>query len=208
MVLNGIIAMIVFVIIGVVIAVLTQPNQTTAIVNSVSVVDVGLQLVSLMIGLAIAYGRWHFSEPDPGLTGRYDGGQPRQIVRVCVVISVIGSLLSFAVYLLAWLTGSDLLAGIVLLLIGLISGLAGIVAFFAQMLYVRWLAPRLPNAAVYKRAKTLMWLGPVLYTVGLLLLGLGPLIALVLYWNMLDKVRKDLKQIVAEAGPANPYAAG
>ena len=60
------------------------------------------------------------------------------------------------------------------------STLAFIVGFFAKMLYIRWLAPRLPSVRVFKRAKTLMWLGPVLYTFGLLLIGLGPLIALVL----------------------------
>ena len=43
-----------------------------------------------------------------------------------------------------------------------------------------------------------MWLGPLLQTVGLLLIGLGPLIALVMYWNMLDVMRKHIKRILAE----------
>ena len=44
----------------------------------------------------------------------------------------------------------------------------------------------------------MMWLGPLLFTVGALCIGLGPLVAVVLYWNMLDWVRRDLKRIRAE----------
>lgn len=52
-----------------------------------------------------------------------------------------------------------------------------------------------------------MWLGPLLATFGLVIIGLGPLIALVLYWNMLDWVRKDLKRIRAERRAGVPEAA-
>lgn len=198
-VLNGIIALIIMVIVGVLVSLAASGNPQSA-VTLVGPVDVGIEFITAAISLVIAYGWWLFSEADPKLSGFSDGGAPRQLVRVCVAISVAGTLASFAISLLAWLTSSSVIAGLVLLLITIVAALASIVAFFAQMLYVKWLAGRLPNAAVYKRSKTLLWLGPVLYTFGLLLLGLGPLIALVLYWNMLDKVRKDLRDIVSEGG--------
>ncbi len=204
-VLNGIIAMIIMVIISVAVRLASTGGQP-ATAPAITPLDVGLQMISFAIGLVIAYGWWLFSESDPRLTGEHAGGSARQVVRVCIAINVVASALSFVLYLLAWITGAALLAGIMLIGIGLVAGIAGIVAFFAQMLYVKWLAPRLPNEAVYKRSKTLMWLGPVLYTVGALLI-VGPLIALVLYWNMLDKVRKDLKGIVGAGGGGFPTPA-
>jgi hypothetical protein len=73
--------------------------------------------------------------------------------------------------------------------------------FFASMIYLRWLAPRLPDDRVFKRAKMLMWLGPLLMTVGAFIL-IGPLVALVLYYNLLNWVRLDLKRILGEQGIA------
>lgn len=80
----------------------------------------------------------------------------------------------------------------------LLSGVAWITQFFAAMLYVRWLARRVPDGRLHDKAKRFMWLGPVLYTVGIVLLMLGPLIALVMYWNMLDKLRKHIKAMLPD----------
>ena len=89
-----------------------------------------------------------------------------------------------------------------MVLLGVVSLLITIAYYIFQMLYIRWMATLLSNRKVYDRAKRLLWLGPLLMTVGLLLIGLGPIIALVLYWNMLDWIRKDLKAIRAEPAPA------
>ena len=48
------------------------------------------------------------------------------------------------------------------------------------------------------RAKTMMWLGPILYTVGAIACGLGPLVALILYYNLLNWVREGLQAIRAD----------
>lgn len=45
------------------------------------------------------------------------------------------------------------------------------------------------------------WLLPVIYVVGAIVV-IGPLIALVMYWNLLDRVRKHLKSIEATGMPA------
>lgn len=65
-----------------------------------------------------------------------------------------------------------------------------------------WLATRVPDYFIVKRTKTYMWLLPVLYIPGAALIGLGPLIALVLYWNLLDRLRKHVKSIIKHGGPA------
>ena len=71
--------------------------------------------------------------------------------------------------------------------------------FFSAMLYIRWLAPRIPNRRVDDRARLMMWLGPVLCTVGALACGLGPLIALILFYNLLDWMRQDIRRLRAVA---------
>ncbi len=83
----------------------------------------------------------------------------------------------------------------VLFSLGLLALGVSAVQFFAAMLYLRWLAPRLPDDEVDAWARRLMWLGPLLVTVGALIV-VGPLIAMVLYWNLLDRVRRNLKQIM------------
>jgi uncharacterized membrane protein len=67
-----------------------------------------------------------------------------------------------------------------------------LVWYFAAMKYLRWLTPRIPNQKAHDRAKRLMWLGPVLC---LVLCVIGGLVALVLYYHLLDWIRKDLRQI-------------
>lgn len=147
---------------------------------------------------ATAYGWWQFSTPDPAQAAGDKGERPRQIIRIATLVGVGVAVAEFVIQLTPTVTraGGDVL----LALVGvsrIVSIAATVAAFFAAMLYLRWLAPRLPDARVAKRAKMLMWLGPLLYTVGLLLVGLGPLIALVLYYNLLDWVRKDLKALRA-----------
>ena len=124
----------------------------------------------------------------------------RQIIRIAVCVqlaaSVFGLIPQFS-------TGQTLAPGMTAIVVlsmalGLASLIAWVAQFFAAMLYVRWLARRVPDQKLHNRAKRFMWLGPLLQTVGLLLLGLGPLIALVMYWNMLDTMRKHIKRMLAE----------
>ncbi|MFG0285205.1 MAG: hypothetical protein ACF8R7_12345 [Phycisphaerales bacterium JB039] len=156
-----------------------------------------LQLLSLGASIAMVAGWWLFSAPDPGMLSTDKGDTPRKIVRITVVIQAI-SVVVQSIMTVAPSMMTNPLGGGLMMLVGIASLAAMVVGYFAQMLYVKWLAPRLPSERVFKRARTLLWLGPVLYTVGLLLLGLGPLIALILYWNMLDWVRRDLKRIREE----------
>jgi hypothetical protein len=76
------------------------------------------------------------------------------------------------------------------------------------MRYTRWVAGRVPDAHMVGRTKTYMWLLPLLYTVGILII-VGPLIALVMYWNLLDRLRKHLTSIASTGQPAKlPKMAG
>jgi hypothetical protein len=159
---------------------------------------VGLQAVSVAISLALLLGWWMFSAPDPAIIGVNTGATARQVVRITLIINAIATLVNASLEVIAVNSPP---AQAILLTFAFIALIAWAVQFFASMRYVQWLAPRLPNEHVHRRARLLMWLGPLLYTVGALACGIGPLIALVLYWNMLDWVRKDIKAIrEAQAG--------
>ncbi len=168
--------------------------------------SIGLQIfgevLQTLAWAAVLYGWWLFSEPDPHYTGKDAGDNARKFVRVTVIIQAAVTAIGFVVELghigsgsanVTALTAWDILA-VAMMLIGLASQVAW---FIASMLYLKWLGARLPDARVVKRARLLIWLGPVLSTVGALIL-VGPLIALVLYYNLLDWVRKDLRAIRAE----------
>jgi hypothetical protein len=156
-----------------------------------------LPRVQIALHTATFTGWWMFSAPDTAYLGRDAGDQARRVVRIAVGAGIAVAVVQTA---LALLLGSGALgatsgAAFVILATSLLGTLAWVVQFFAAMLYLRWLAPRLPSMDVHTRASRLLWLGPLLYTVGLLLAGLGPLIALVLYWTLLDEVRKLIKRV-------------
>jgi len=168
--------------------------------------EIAMQVVSTAASFGIAYGWWLFSSPDPAFTGRFDGSTARRVVRVTTIINagmaVVSAVMNFTAppAALATPAGGPATGNMAIILYGVI-GVVGVVAwgvsFFASMLYLRWLCPRIPNPRASGRAKTLMWLGPVLYIPGSCIV-IGPLIALVLYWNMLNWIRRDLKRIRAE----------
>jgi len=174
--------------------------------------QIALLFLMTLLSMASAYGWWIFGSPDPDGRLHPTGELARKIIRVVVLLSVLASCVS-AVYTLlnppTPLTmpapgrppsvGSTITPALLTQIgIAIVSLVIAAWMYFVQILYVRWLAPRLPDAYVFERAKLLLWLVPLLTIVGVLCAGLGPLIALVLHWNLLDRVRKDLKRIRTE----------
>lgn len=166
-----------------------------------------VSVVMIACSLAGLYGWWRVTTPDPGKAGAPDL-RSRQLIRTAVVVQAAAAVSSAGAELVGpgvgaggGASGATVLdvATILLIVVEVVSTVAWVVQFFAAMMYVRWLARRIPDQKLHTQAKRFMWLGPLLQTVGLLLLGLGPLIALVMYWNMLDKLRKHLKRFLAAA---------
>ncbi len=192
LVLAAIIIKLILVIGGIAIGMALSLNQ----VNPTLFIQINYGL-DFLASIMLATGWWMFSAPDPAYTGRLDGSTARQIVRITIVI-VAG--IAAVVLPMRYMTINSTTGALVLIVgvLGFISLVAWATGFFAAMLYIRWLAPRIPDRRAFNRAKMLMWAGPLLYTVGTLCVGLGPLVALILYWNMLDWIRKDLKEIRRE----------
>lgn len=144
-------------------------------------------------------GQWLLTSLDPTFAGRHAANGSRMWIRNLAVIIATLAVTQFIVQQITLHIGVSLAFGVLSLFIWAAS-------ISAQMSYVTWLAPRLQDAQVAARAKLLVWLAPLLCTVGMLLLFLGPLIAIIMYWNLLNSVRRDLKYLL-ERQAYDAYAA-
>lgn len=157
------------------------------------VVEFMSQAIDALLSLAAIGGWWLLSERDPSFVGTDVGSKSRLVLRGGLIASTVGTLLALVAQGMVALSPrafSDLYE-----VAGLVALVAWAVRFFASMVYVRWLARRIPDEFAERRAGMLMWAGPLLMTVGACLL-VGPLIALVLYWNLINWVRRDLRRIL------------
>lgn len=213
-VLNGILAMVILMIVGVASAMALGAAGG----GGLAAFTLVLMGASTLVSMAILWGYWQFTELDPGSAALDTERSSRKIVRVAVVVSAVVAVLSLLIEL-SGIAGSargtgagaavDTTAAVIKGGLWLASTAAWVVQFFAVMRYTRLVGQRVPDAFIVKRCSTYMWLLPVLQTVGILLVGLGPLIALVMYWNLLDRLRKHLKSILATGAPAQlPKMAG
>jgi DNA-directed RNA polymerase subunit RPC12/RpoP len=78
-----------------------------------------------------------------------------------------------------------------------LSAIFMLVVFVSNVMYMGWFARLVRNRKMAKRAKHFVWYGPLITVVGFFILFLGPLITLILYWNMIEYIRRDLKKIIA-----------
>lgn len=209
-----IVLMVIATILGLVFARPQPGASSSAFISTFIIVTNGLAALLTFVTL---YGWWKLSEPDPGYEGRDDASQARRWLRALVIVQAIGTVMGYVLSLffpmaisglLAALgigsgagatsgtaVGAGILLGVVAILLAIVINLAWIASFFLQMVYVRWLAVRVPDGWIDRRAKLLLWLGPLLYVVGSFCVGIGSLVALILYWNMLDRLREGLKGI-------------
>lgn len=159
----------------------------------------------LGVGVMSLLGYWRFAAPEPsGATFAPTEGA-RKAIRAIVLVEAVLAVVSTVLNLVTYgggtaapapgpgFTGLDLAR----VATGAIGFVLYLLKFLAMMRYMQWLASRIPDQYIVNRAKSYMWQLPVLYTVGILMCGLGPLIGLVLYWNLLDRMRKHLKSIIA-----------
>jgi len=149
--------------------------------------------------LGVIYGWFKLTQPLVGLPRMLNEPGTRSFVRVMLWIFVGVTLLNFMYSLVpadTEFTGGYSTMELVYLGFAVLSIGIMLVLFISNVLYVGWVARLVRNEKMYKRSKHLVWSGPLLVIVGAAIFVLGPLIALVLYWNMLEYVRRDLKKII------------
>lgn len=86
-------------------------------------------------------------------------------------------------------------AAILMLIVSVVGGIAWLVQFFAGLRYTRWMFGRVPNPEEQKKCDRFMWMLPLIFVLGACLLYLGPIIAMVLYWNQLHRLRQYVKTL-------------
>jgi len=176
-----------FVLVGILVIVALTVAMMIAVFSGIAWAASLVSLGITAVWFGVLYGWWKASEPDPGYTGVASGDKARGWLRNLLIAKVATAGLSFV---LSLIPGAELL----LFLIGFVD-LAVMIAFYVvAMMYVMWLAPRIPDQKIYRRAKMYRWLLVVLVFPGVFLL-VGPLVSLVLYWNLLDRLRKAILPI-------------
>lgn len=153
--------------------------------------NVIIAAATLPITMLTLYGWWLFSAPDPGVHEGDRGDRPRRTVRGATIVLAAASLLSLLAQSFALLSPElQLVAGGV----SVIASVAGIVQFFASILYVRWLAPRFPSPSTEKQASQYLWLLPLIYILGMCVI-VGPFVATIMYFLFLNRVRLLLRDL-------------
>lgn len=164
-----------------------------------SIVDAVAGLFALCAFGMMGVGYWRFTEPDPGFVGTERATRSRAVLRVSAMVLFVTFVAVEAMpgQSSAASAGSGL-ARQSYFLLNLILCVAFVVQFFATMQYTRWLARRIPDAAAIRRAGRGMWLIPILS----LIVCAGWLIGLVMYWNLLHRMRLHLQAIRTTGTPA------
>lgn len=179
--------------------------------------DRSVFLISHLLGLAVSamsfIGYYRYTEGDPGYVGIEPPRNSRQIARAMVLvlagISVINIFQQMLAKPIAQAVAGQPTIEVFALAIGLVGVAAMVVQFVAILKYTAWMADRIPDAFIRSRARRYVWLLPLITIVGAIALMIGPLIALILYWNLLDRLRKHVRSIDATGEVASlPKMAG
>lgn len=155
-------------------------------------------LLSLGATATSLFGYYLYSAPDPGQLSTNKGETPRRVLRLSLIASAAITIIPFLFRLFPDLinpiSGPGLSNNFMWVALGLwfLGLVITAVQFYAAMLYTQWLAPRLPDARVLKRAKRLMWLGPLLYILGF---GIGQIVVFIMYFVLFLWIRRHLARI-------------
>lgn len=156
-------------------------------------------IASLASLVTYPIGWWLLTAPDPGRDADAAGQTSRRLVRLTLIITASATAIAFAsiggVTIANAAYGMGLNAIGVALTYGVLFAalIAAAVQFYACMVYLRWFAQRLPNVDVYRRAKWMMWLGPLCLVCSCF--AIPTLIALAIYYSLMYRVCKDLTRI-------------
>ncbi|MEM7756481.1 MAG: hypothetical protein AAF297_12720, partial [Planctomycetota bacterium] len=151
----------------------------------------------------IAQGWWMFTEPR--VRERRAVRSVRQLVRAAVLIHTVFMGVTF---LTKWLIVTP---GLVQWQnpLSAILGICGFAAlttlglqFFAVMVYAQHVADGLRSKSLSRLVRRRIWTIPLWFTFGMVLLGLGPLIAFLQYYKLIGSVRMRVRAVVRAHGIA------
>jgi hypothetical protein len=126
-----------------------------------------LQLAGLGVVGTFLAGWWLLTTPDAGQLTNNRGERPRRVVRACVVGAAAIKLATIGAVMASSLGGLPLLGAAALDVLAMLAG------HCAGMLYVRWLADRVPGENLYNRAASVMFLLLALGVLVMVCVGVG-----------------------------------
>ena len=119
-------------------------------------------VTAMLVGYVLyLVGTWLLTEPDPSGVGEDQYGTSRKIIRIALVLGVVNQAIEIARQF------APIPAALhsTLTLIGFVFSLAGLVAIFAQLQYLKKLAMRIPDPQLAGRAHFLMYAIAISYGV-------------------------------------------
>lgn len=168
------------------------------------------QLVALAAALLWVWAYWLYTRLDPGYVGQESAVGARRLIRVAVVVSACSAVAQPIITLTGGpglvtmpANAKPISVVVISVAVAVLSTAATVTHFFAAMLYTRWIASRVPADDLRNRAGTYMWVLPLVYVVGTACVGLGPIVATVMYLVLLHQLRQ---RIVAARGAAGAPA--
>ena len=156
-------------------------------------------IVNNALTFGIVVGWFKLTKPLTGLPAILDAPDKRSFVRVtlwiyaaCLALTTIYQFIPQDPLANDDPSIMDIVVGIFFLATYVVM----LVVFISNVLYLGWFARLVRNRKMTKRSKHFAWSGPLIAILGLPLIFLGPLITLILYWNMVEYIRRDLKKII------------
>jgi hypothetical protein len=166
------------------------------------------QLLIFAVSVMSCVGYFRFATADPGFVGTGYPDTARKFIRGVAVLQIVLAFVRFVAIMIprSPQTNADFISAFVMFLAaGVAMTVIGLVVWsvqaIAMMNYVHWLSRRIPDAYLDRWSTTYRWLLPLLATVGILLI-IGPLFAIVMYWNLLNRLRQHLRSIRRTGTPA------
>ena len=180
-----------------------------------------LPLASTLCFMSSLFGYVSLTAPDPQFNGLDRPDASRKIVRACAIILLVVVGLAAAVEFLPLPIGKRAW-GLTTSVLSLVGVITASVQFLAMMNYETWLARRIPDAWIVRQAAMHRWVLPLLTLGGFFgeeivgaftqphlitseipkYLMLLPFLAIIAYWNLLNRTRKHLKSLVVTGVPA------
>jgi len=190
-----------------------RTGSALAMQSTVAAFGVGISVFYSILSIA---GWYWFTEQDQGVGVLNKADSTRKLVRsmaiangVCGILSAIAGLfgLGLAQSFAFGRAGGANSPGPSLIILAVLAGLVGlavfvlwVIQFFASLNYMAWLIGRLPDEPMRQRALKYRWMLPLIFILGYACLGLGPLIALVMYYNLINQMRIIIRNIRVQRG--------
>lgn len=182
-----------------IISVIVTTLVTVSMINNAGL-SYPVTLISALINNAIVFaiiiGWFKLSVPLTNLPSKLDAKDKRSFVRNMLWIFAACTLITLFYGLIPGDPFETTLIDMIYGLFSLFLMAVMLALFISNVMYMGWFAKLVRNRKMARRAKHFVWYGPLIAVVGLFLFFIGPLITLVLYWNQIEYVRRDLKKII------------